>query len=185
MLAAVSAACGSVPYRIGCADRAAGSRRRSGRALPATARRCASATQAADIWAARLAGEPEGLRVGLEAGAGALLAGHQRPAASPSARPRSKPASPPARTAIAHRAAAARRPLLAGRQHGRARRIVRHAAGHQVSRADQGRAADGAEARSGVPARLRRSRARPLVLQGAGPVRRQQQASRKSTCASR
>ena len=81
--------------------------------------------------------------------------------------------------------AAARGSFLDRRQHGRARRVVRPAPGHQVSRADPRRARDGAEARSRVSAGIRRSRARPLVLQGAGPVRRQQEEVGSSTCARR
>ena len=141
-------------------------------------------TRTAKIWRARKRPPRSGrraspptqrLRVGVQTGAGALLAGHQRPARSRSARARSRAASPrPARRSRSTQPT--RGPFLAGRQHGRARGVVRHAAGHQVPRPDQGRDADDAEARSGVPGGLRRSRAGPLVLQGAGPVRRQQQA---------
>ena len=42
----------------------------------------ASARKAADIWAARLASQSQGLRVRGQAGEGPLLAGHQRPARS-------------------------------------------------------------------------------------------------------
>ena len=103
----------------------------------------------------------------------------------PSARRCSKRGIAAGRAGRDARAATARRTLLDGRQHGRARRIVRAAPGAEVSRRHQGRAADGAEARSGVPAGLRRPRARAA---GTSRCRASSAAARrspKSTCAAR
>ncbi len=160
---------------VGCANRAAGSRRRSRRALSRS--RDTSRARRRPPRSGRRASPPTRGTSTRRASSRRRATGSAPTACrSRSARPRSKPASPRRAAAIALNAEPARRTLLARRQHGRAGRIVRPAAGHQVSRADQGRAADDAEARSGVPRRLRRSRARPLVFQGAGTVRRQQQA---------
>ena len=70
--------------------------------------------------------------------------------------------------------AQARRPLLAGREHGRAGRVVRPAPGLKY----RGKIKEALETvlkiDRGLAARLGRPRARPLVLQGARAVRRQQ-----------
>ena len=134
---------------------------------------------------ARLAARSEGLRVGVEAGARAVLAGHQRPAAERERKAALEAGIDAGRKAVALAAAASRGAFLDRRQHGRARRIVRPAARHQVSRADSRRARDGAEDRSRLSAGLRRSRARPLVLQSARAVRRRQEEVGSSTCARR
>ena len=65
--------------------------------------------------------------------------------------------------------------LLDGREHGGAGGVVWNAAGDQVPQTDQGITGEGAGARPGIPPGLGRSRPGPLVLQGPRPVRRQQQ----------
>ena len=100
----------------------------------------ASAKKAADIWAARLAANPKDFESAYKlAQARYWLGTNGLP--EPERKAALEAGIAAARSAIALNAAAARGPLLARRQHGRARRIIRHAAGHQVSRADQGRAA--------------------------------------------
>ena len=157
---------------------------RSGRALSRSRVARERAARRGDLGAAPR-GQPQGLRVGVEAGARALLARHQRPARSANARRRSKPASrrrgrrspstatspratsgsPPTWARSPSRSACARASSIAGRFATSWRRCCK--------------------LDPGVPAGLRRSRARPLVLQGAGPVRRRQEEVRSSTCARR
>ena len=120
-------------------------------------------------------GDPRRLRGGVEARARRLLARRPRAGAASAAK-LFEDGIDGGRKAIAAAAQSPRGPFLDGRQHGRARRIVRSAAGHQVPQADQGRARNRAAPRPRVSAGIRGSRAGTLVLQGAAPVRRQPQA---------
>ena len=135
----------------------------------------ASAKKATEIWAARLAANPRDFDSAYKLAQARYWLGTN---GLPEPERKAALESGIAAARIGHRPErqSSRRPFLAGRQHGRARRIVRPAPGHQVSRADQGRDARRRSNSIRHSSRLRRSRARPLVLQGAGIVRRQQQA---------
>ena len=100
----------------------------------------ASAKQAADIWAARLAANPRDFDSAYKlAQARYWLGTNGLPEAERKGAFEAGIAA--ARTAIALEREPPRRTFLAGREHGRARRVVRPAPGHQVSRPDQGCAA--------------------------------------------
>ena len=114
---------------------AAGRRRRRRRSRCRTAIPTRSTRQREDLAKARAgrgdlgrsaAEEPAGLRVGVEAGARALLAGRARAGGRAQGAARSGHRGGPGRRRA--RAESPRRPLLDRRQHGRARRVVRHCA---------------------------------------------------------
>ena len=104
---------------------------------------------------------PTRFRGGLEARARALLAGRASAGSRTQGPPRGRHRG---RTSgRRHRAQSARRSFLDRGQHGSARRVVRTAAGPQVPRRHQGRAAD--RAASSIPPS---SRARPTARSDAG-----------------
>ena len=106
----------------------------------------------------------------MEAGAGVILDRDARAAGGAARRARTRYEG--CRSGRRTRAHASRRTFLGGREHGRARRVVRPAPGAPLPRRDPRVARDGASPRCRIPARLRRSRAGPVVPQGPAAVRR-------------
>ena len=175
---------------------AAGSLRRS----PSAALRCAaddpdalyreredlaSARAPRRSGSARLAADPRDFESAWKLARGALLARRRTLRAAEREARSSNAASRPAADGERARARTARGTLLDGRQHGRARRVVRHAPGAEIPRRHQGRARDRAAARPGVS-----SRAPPIARSAAGTSRCRgcsaaATRSRRSTCASR
>ncbi len=142
-----------------------------------------SARQAAAAWSTALANDPANFEAAWKlARADYWLGGH-----APEAERRRflEQGIDAGRTAVAIDGRSPRRALLAGRQHGCARGVVRNPRGTEIPQADQRSVRDGAAARSRLRAGVRGSRARPMVFQGAALVRRQPQAGRSSTCARR
>ena len=124
---------------------------------------------------AELAAQPDGLRGGVEARARTLLAGRPR-RRKPSGGPLSRRASPP--RAPPSRCEPARPEGISGSPPTWARSPSRSACAQGSSTAKPIKDALETVLRldPAFHERLGRSRARPLVFQGAGPVRRQQQA---------
>ena len=126
------------------------------------------------IWAERLRQATRRIRAGVEAGARPLLARRTRVAGAETPRPRSSAASPPPGRPPRSRRTGPRATSGSPPTWARSPRRRAMSAGTEVPQADPRGTRARAGHRSGLPAGVGRPRARPLVLQGAAAVRRQQ-----------